>query len=184
MRVGIAISDELTASTKRISSFIYARKPKMLKLAVQAIRPRTMTTNSVEGCQAELTDSVGHGSERPHRSELHKNIGYAEYDGGEGFDDVDDGLGAPSNTWEREAKEQRHENHFENVSLREGVNHGGRDDVNQKIRDALRLSLSRIVGHGSSIQRSDIHVEASAGLHHVGHEQSDDESDGWDHFEI
>src|SRR5258708_39791811 len=48
IRVGIAISDELTANTSKISSLMYARKPKMLKLAVQAMAPRTIKTKSTE----------------------------------------------------------------------------------------------------------------------------------------
>src|SRR6202023_4216321 len=51
IKVEIAISDELTANTSRISSLMYARKRKMLKLAAQAIAPSTMTTKSTEVSQ-------------------------------------------------------------------------------------------------------------------------------------
>src|SRR5450759_4502263 len=51
IKVGIAISDELTANTSRISSLMYARKRKMLKLAAQAMAPSTITTKSTEVSQ-------------------------------------------------------------------------------------------------------------------------------------
>src|SRR5580692_12913937 len=51
IRVGMATSEELTASTSRISSRMYARKRKMLKLAAQATVPSTITTKSTEVSQ-------------------------------------------------------------------------------------------------------------------------------------
>ena len=56
--------------------------------------------------------------------------------------------------------------------------------MHQKICHALCLRLTRIIGDGLRIEGRDIHVEAAAGMDHIAHDQSDEQRDGRDDFEI
>src|SRR5271157_1019278 len=67
INVGIAVSDELTANTSRISSLMYARKRKRLKPAAQATAPSTITTNSTEVTQnVPISRARGPSEARPY----------------------------------------------------------------------------------------------------------------------
>ena len=62
---------------------------------------------------------------------------------------------------QREAEQDGDQQHLQDVALGEGVDHGGRDDVQQKIGDALRFGLAGVIGDGLGIERGGIDVEAA-----------------------
>src|SRR5260370_6332836 len=52
-KVGIAVSDELVASTSRISSLMCNRNFTMLNPAIQQIAPNTISTNRIDVTRSE-----------------------------------------------------------------------------------------------------------------------------------
>src|SRR5580658_11120823 len=63
IKVGIAVSDELVASTSKISSLMCSRNFTMLKPAAQQIAPSTMSTNRIEVSQKVATSLTSGPSE-------------------------------------------------------------------------------------------------------------------------
>jgi len=83
-----------------------------------------------------------------------------------------------------EAEQNRNEDHFQNVAFGKGVDHGGRDDVHQKVGNGLGLGLSRILGDGVGVERGWVHVEAAARMHDVAYHESDNQGKGRNDFKI
>src|ERR1035441_8230082 len=78
----------------------------------------------------------------------------------------------------------RSENYFEDISFGEGVEHRRRDDVHQKFSDALGFCLAGIVGDCLGVERGDVYVKAAARTHDVAHNESDQEGNGGNDFEV
>ena len=85
---------------------------------------------------------------------------------------------------QREAKQDREQQHLQDLALREGVDDRGGNDAEQDVRRALAACGADILGDPSGIERRGIDVHPGAGPNHVHHHQPDDERERGDDFEI
>ena len=85
---------------------------------------------------------------------------------------------------QRETKQDRDQQDFENVSFGEGIHYRGRNDVHEKLGHALRFRLTRIIRDGLAVERSRVHVEAAAGVNHVAYDKADQQRERGYSFEV
>ena len=85
---------------------------------------------------------------------------------------------------QRESKQDREQQHLQDVALREGVDDGGGDDAEQHVGHALGAGGADVLRDRAGIERGGIHVHPGAGPDHVDHQQPDHERQRRDHLEI
>ncbi len=56
--------------------------------------------------------------------------------------------------------------------------------MGQELNDSLCLGLTGIFGNSLGIQRGGIDIETAAGTHQITHDQSHEQCDGGDYFEV
>src|SRR6516225_8626683 len=139
---------------------------------------------NVERSQTVFANSEGHGAESPNGSKAHEDGENSKNDSSQGVQEVDKWPAARACKRQREAEEKRNKQNLKDVSPRERVEDRGGDDVYEKVRDALRFGLSRIICHSPCVQSSGIDIEAATGLHYVTDRESDQKRKCRDNFEI
>ncbi len=81
-------------------------------------------------------------------------------------------------------KQNGKQQHLQNIAAGKGANYAVGDDIQQESNDALLFCLLRINRHGFGIQRGRVNVHSRTRLHHVNHNQADNQRDGADNFKI
>ena len=82
------------------------------------------------------------------------------------------------------AEENGEQQYLQDVALGKGVDHGVGNDIEQELGGALHLARAGVGDQRFGVQRRRIDVHAGAWLHQVHDQQSDDQRQAADHFEI
>jgi hypothetical protein len=133
---------------------------------------------------AVLADGEGHGAERADRGSLHQDGDEAEDRGCESGQEVGDRLALVADHAERDAEQDREEQHLQDVALCKGADDGFRDDVHQEAGNRRFMRLGGVGGDGLAIERCRIDVHAGAGMQDVADDQADDQRQRRENDEI
>ena len=85
---------------------------------------------------------------------------------------------------QRKPEQHSEQQHLENFALRERVDHGARNDVEQKLGRALQLSWLGVSGDALGVERGGIDVHACAGLNDIDDRESHDQRNRADNLEV
>ena len=137
----------------------------------------------------QRTDTVGadgerHGAQGTDWRELHDHVDDVEHHVGEAIDEVQHRLAVGTQAVQGETEDHREHQHLQDVAIGERADDGVRDDVEDKADDALVFTGGDVGRHFGSIQGRDVDVHAGARLHHVDHDQANQQGDGGNDFEV
>jgi hypothetical protein len=95
---------------------------------------------------AVLADREGEGPEGADRGGLHDDVHQLEEGLGHHLQEVDHRTGRLADQGQRQAEQDRDQQHLQDLALGEGADHGGRDDVHQEADDRLVVGLGGVFG--------------------------------------
>ncbi len=87
------------------------------------------------------------------------------------IDEGDERLSALAQREQREAEQDRKEQHLQDLAFGESADHGVGNDVQEVVDDAMLLGLGHVGGHGAGVERAGVDVHAGAGPQDVGDDQ-------------
>ena len=131
-----------------------------------------------------LADGVGHGTESADRGNLHDHADDTEQHVRQLFDQFEHRLAALAEGMHGIAEQDGEKQHLQHVALGEGIDHAGRDDVDQEIGGRLHLARADVLVDALGVERARVDIHAAAGRPDVDHDQADDQGDGAHHLEI
>ncbi|MGY3649156.1 hypothetical protein ACVWW2_004447 [Bradyrhizobium sp. LM4.3] len=131
---------------------------------------------------AELADGVGHRAEGTDRRRAHHDGDNSEHRMRGVVDEAADGVTALAEPHDGEAEQHREQQHLQDLALREGADHGVRNDVQHEVDRPLAFGLLGVVGDGLRVGRGA--AEARTRLHQIADDKSNHQREGRDDLEI
>src|SRR5450830_1428579 len=135
--------------------------------------------------QAVFADGEGHRAERTNRRHPGNHADDAEEHLAGLVDHADQRTGFFTDHHQRQAEQDRDEQHRQDLALGEGVEEGGGDHMQQETGDAFAvLGLADKVGDGRGVEGFHIDVETRAGVQDMGGHEADRQGEGGDDLEV
>ena len=129
-------------------------------------------------------DRERHRAERADRRQPHDQANDVEQDVGDLGQQVDYGLQWRAQAQQRQAEENGHEQHLDDLALRERADHRVGNDVENEV-DAVQLLRGVGVGRDRlQVRGGRVEHDSGSGLHDVDHDQADGERQRRDDFEV
>ena len=91
-------------------------------------------------------------------------------------------MAALAEAHQREAEQDREQQHLQDFALREGADHGVGNDVQEEVDALLRLGLLGVAGDRLRVRHGA--AEARAGPDHIADDKTDHQREGGDDLEI
>src|SRR5471032_1841917 len=130
------------------------------------------------------TDGERHGAQSTQWRQLHDHVDDVEHHVRKAIDEVQNRLAVRTQAMQGKAKQNRKQQHLQDVAFRERTHECVGDDVQQEADDALILACTDVGRHFGRIQRCRVDMHASTRLHNVDHHDADQQGDGRHNFEV
>ena len=141
-------------------------------------------------CQAQerlgpvAPDREGHRAQGPERGEAHDVADDDEQHLPETLDQPVDRVRAAAARVQCEPEEHREQQRLQHVPAGEGAEEGRRDDVEDEFGDPGHGRRGDVLADGVHVQRGRVRVHSRPWLHHIHHDQPDDEGNGGEEFKV
>ena len=129
-------------------------------------------------------DREGHRAERADRSEPHHQADDREQAVGERLEQRDQRCAPRLQVQHRQPEQHREQQHLQDVAAGKRTDDAVGNDVQEELGDAGMGSARRVGGDAFGIERRRVHVHARTRLHDRDDDQSDDQRERGDHFEV
>src|SRR5476651_326013 len=130
------------------------------------------------------TDGERHGAQSTQWRQLHDHVDDVEHHVRKAIDEVQDRLAVRTQAMQGETEDHREHQHLQDVAVGEGTHDGVRDHVQDEADNALILTSGYIGSNLGSIQGGWINVHARAWLDNVHDDQTNDQRQGRNDFEV
>src|SRR5476651_578964 len=130
------------------------------------------------------TDGERHGAQGTQWRELHDHVDDVEHHVREAIDEVQHRLAVGTQAVQGETEDHREHQHLQDIAVGESADDGVRDHVKDEANHALVCTGSHVGRDFGGVQGSHVDVHAGARLHDVNHDQTDQQGDGGNNFEV
>ncbi|VXC76978.1 conserved hypothetical protein [Sphingomonas sp. 8AM] len=137
-----------------------------------------------EAADAVFADGEGDRAERTERRDTHQDRDDAEHDDVEPLDQVEDRRSGSPDETDRDAEQDRYQQHLQDIALRQGGDQRVRDDVEQETGQRRIMRLGGIIGDRAGIERGGIDVHPCPRLDDIGDDHPDDQRERGEEQEI
>src|SRR5208337_3243701 len=137
-----------------------------------------------QGTETEFPDGKSHSAKGADGRNFHDNSDDAEQHMGNLVNHVEGHFAALTEHGESKTKQDRKEQHLEDISLGKGIHYSVGNDIHQEVNRAMRLCLCSEGFQRSGVQLGDIGIHAHTRLNHADHHQADRQGHSRDDLKI